>query len=146
MDVVALATAASTAAVTPAASIQAIPAAPWITVSPTVAFLGSTIAFATRVAFWLLTLITYHIPRWTLAVLSWGGVISLEFNAVKLFLLFVGFSIGLNWYIKVQFLNKYTELKETPLRTDEKLDLHPDVATESSTGGISNYLDEFCES
>ena len=112
-------------------------------VSPTISFLGYLITLVYRIAFWLLALVTYQIPKWTLAVLSWGGVISLELNAVKLFLLFLGLSIALNWAIKARYLNRYTKLREPPLRTDEKIDLHPDVAAENATGGINNYLDEF---
>jgi lysophospholipid hydrolase len=114
-------------------------------VSPTITFLGYIITLIYRIAFWLLALVTYQIPRWTIAVLSWGGVISLEFNAIKLFLLFLGLSISLNWAIKARYLNRYTKLREPPLRTDEKIDLHPDVAAENASGGISNYLDEFCQ-
>jgi len=125
-------------------AVASVQAASRFTVSPTVSFLGYLISLAYRSAFWILTLVTYHVPRWALAILSWGGVISLEFNAVKLFLLFVAFSIAINWTIKVRYLNKYSKLRETPLRTDEKLDLHPDVATDPSSGGINNYLDEFC--
>ena len=114
------------------------------TISPTISFIGYVISFVYRSAFWVLTLVTYHIPRWTYAVLSWGGVISLELNAIKIFLVFVAFSIAVNWTIKARYLNRYTKLRETPLRTDEKLDLHPDVATDPATAGINNYLDEFC--
>lgn len=112
-------------------------------VSPSIALLGQLLSFCYRIVFWSLTLITYHVPRWTIAVLSWGGVISLEFNFIKLFLLFLALGIAVNWTIKARYLNKYSKLRETPLRTDEKLDLHPDVAAEASSGGINNYLDEF---
>lgn len=127
-----------------AAATSAIPEpAARFTVSPTISFIGYLITLAYRLAFWSLALVTYQIPKWTIAILSWGGVISLEFNAVKLFLLFLGLSIALNWAIKARYLNRYTKLREAPLRTDEKIDLHPDVAAETATGGIGNYLDEF---
>lgn len=114
------------------------------TVSPFISFLGSILALFYRLSFWIVALVTYHIPRWTIAFLSWGGVVSLEFNAVKLVLLFFAFALLTNWMIKIRYLNKYTELtRETPLRTDEKLDLHPDVATDAQSAGINNYLDEF---
>lgn len=108
-----------------------------------VAFVGNAIALFYRVAFWLVALVTYHIPRWTVFFLSWSGVISLEFNAVKVVLLLIAFASLLSWTIKTKYLNVYSKLRETPLRQDEKLDLHPDVATESGQGGINNYLDEF---
>lgn len=114
-------------------------------VSPSIALLGQLLSLCYRVVFWALTLVTYHVPRWTIAILSWGGVISLEFNFIKLFLVFLAVGIAINWTIKARYLNKYSKLRETPLRTDEKLDLHPDVAAEASSGGINNYLDEFCE-
>lgn len=114
-------------------------------ISPSIAFLGQLLSFCYRIVFWCLTLVTYHVPRWTISILSWGGVISLEFNFVKLCLVFLALGIALNWTIKARYLNKYSKLRETPLRTDEKLDLHPDVAAEASSGGINNYLDEFCE-
>lgn len=53
------------------------------TVSPTIAFIGWVVSLCYRLVFFVIALVTYHIPRWTIAVLSWGGVISLEFNAIK---------------------------------------------------------------
>lgn len=122
---------------------QHLPVGWGISVSPSMAFVGQILSICYRIVFWVLTLVTYHIPRWTIAILSWGGVISLEFNFIKLFLLFTALSIAINWTIKARYLNKYSKLRETPLRTDEKLDLHPDVATGTASGGINNYLDEF---
>jgi len=147
-----LLTAASTLIPTPTSSASAFATATHPTtssrfsVSPFVAFLGSIIALCYRIAFWLVALVTYHIPRWTVFFLSWSGVISLEFNAVKLVLLLIAFVTIVSWTIKVRYLNRYTTLRESPLRQDEKLDLHPDVATEAGQGGINNYLDEFCKS
>jgi hypothetical protein len=142
----AAAAAAAAAALASVASAVPLPSSvARFSVSPTISFLGYLIALVYRIAFWLLALVTYRIPSWTIAILSWGGVISLEFNAVKLFLLFVGLSIVINWTIKARYLNKYSKLREPPLRTDEKLDLHPDVAADPSSGGINNYLDEFRE-
>jgi hypothetical protein len=92
----------------------------------------------------LITL-THTIPRLFISILSWGGVITLTFNFQKVVILFALSAAAATAFIKYKYLNRYTELRETPLSKTEGLDLNPDVAVNENAGGFSNYLDEFRE-
>lgn len=104
------------------------------------------LAFVSRLLLWIITLITYRIPKLAITLLQWTGVLNLtlEFTAVKIILLLVALVVAISTFVKIKYLNRYTTLKEVPLAKDAKFDLHPDVATEEAQGnGYNNYLDEF---
>ncbi|RPD57124.1 patatin-domain-containing protein [Lentinus tigrinus ALCF2SS1-6] len=86
---------------------------------------------------------TITVPRFIYAVLSYSMTLTLNFWSFAL--LFLAFAVGLNYWIRFRYLNKYTQLKEPPLVKADAQELHPDVNTPEQPANFHNYLDEFLQ-
>lgn len=82
-----------------------------------------TLSFVAGLVSRTLAWLTFSLPRFVYAVLSWGATFTLRLNFAKVAIsLLIGTTI-LSYAWKVRYLNRYTFLKEQPLKKDEGLDL-----------------------
>lgn len=70
---------------------------------------------------WLIAFATLTLPRYAYNILSWNLSLRIDFTKAASIILVT--STILSYAYKVKFLNRYTQLKETPLVLDEGFDL-----------------------
>jgi lysophospholipid hydrolase len=66
---------------------------------------------------------TMTVPRWAFLIVSWGATITLQLSFTKVALTMALGATILSYAWKVKYLNRYTTLKEEPLKKDEGFDL-----------------------
>ncbi|GAA5859717.1 hypothetical protein JCM8547_006997 [Rhodosporidiobolus lusitaniae] len=95
----------------------------------------------------LLTFLTLTLPTSLFSLLHYSASLTFHLTFLKLLGFFLVLSTALSYVWKVRYLNRYTELRDLPggsrIKGDEGFDLHPDLATDQSSSGFHNYLDEF---
>ncbi|GAA6035727.1 hypothetical protein JCM8097_005671 [Rhodosporidiobolus ruineniae] len=105
--------------------------------------LGTVYSLSTQ----LLTFLTLTLPTRLFSLLHFSAALTFRLTFLKIALFLLVVSTALSYVWKVRYLNRYTELRDLPggnrIKGDEGFDLHPDLATDQSSSGFHNYLDEF---
>jgi lysophospholipid hydrolase len=70
---------------------------------------------------------------------------TLTLNFWSFAFLFVASAVALNYWIRLRYLNTYSQLKEPPLVKPDANALHPDVNTAEPPPAFHNYLDDFLQ-
>ena len=70
---------------------------------------------------------------------------STQLNFWSFAFLFVASAVALNYWIRLRYLNTYSQLKEPPLVKPDVNALHPDVNTTEPPSAFHNYLDDFLQ-
>ncbi|KAF8433521.1 hypothetical protein L210DRAFT_3763514 [Boletus edulis BED1] len=91
----------------------------------------------------LITFVTISVPRLIYFVLSYSMTLTLNFWSFAF--LFAASAVALNYWIRLRYLNTYSQLKEPPLVKPDVNALHPDVNTTEQPPAFHNYLDDFLQ-
>ncbi|KAG9313970.1 hypothetical protein JVU11DRAFT_4745 [Chiua virens] len=91
----------------------------------------------------LIAFVTISVPRLIYFVLSYSLTLTLNFWSIAF--LFAASAVALNYWIRLRYLNTYSQLKEPPLVKPDVNALHPDVNTTEPPPAFHNYLDDFLQ-
>ncbi|KAG8219415.1 hypothetical protein J3R82DRAFT_337 [Butyriboletus roseoflavus] len=91
----------------------------------------------------LITFATISVPRLIYFVLSYSMTLTLNFWSFAC--LFAASAVALYYWIRLRYLNTYSQLKEPPLVKPDVNALHPDVNTTEPPPAFHNYLDDFLQ-
>ncbi|THH33139.1 hypothetical protein EUX98_g1035 [Antrodiella citrinella] len=113
---------------------------------PLILLLSAIFWFFLWILSWAKSLVafaTISVPRFIYSVLSYSMTLTLNFWSFAV--IFVLSLVAFNYWIRFRYLNKYTDLKEPPLKKADAEGLHPDVNTPEQAPAFHNYLDEFLQ-